>query len=197
LTSVRSLSAASFRSWIINAIHASADPDLIRSAKSLGPNFVYENPTIYRLAVLLLSLKRKEQGDDQHQAEQKDGMLEHYNSLLLKYCKDIGQCAPQIPPAGDPPPDGPIILITRTTGNIGSHILAQLLSEQHISTIYALNRALTSKGAVDRLHLAFVERHLSEGLLSQPQLHLLVGNVTKPNFGLELAEYKEVRLLAL
>ena len=51
---------------------------------------------------------------------------------------------------------GPVILITGTTGNIGSHILAQLLSDDRISVVYALNRASTTR--TDRLRSAFVER---------------------------------------
>ena len=85
----------------------------------------------------------------------------------------------------------PVVLLTGSTGNIGSHILAYLLSDKNIAKVYTLNRP--SANPEERLKAAFAERLLPSDLLDKPKAVSLTGDVTLPNFGLSVERYNEVR----
>lgn len=109
--------------------------------------------------------------------------------MVAKYCANVPTQKRALDATGDV-----VVLLTGSTGNIGSHILAHLLEDQRITKIYTLNRP--SAGAEDRLQTAFAERGLPVELLQLDKLVSLSGDVTQPNFALESAQYAEVHLFA-
>ena len=84
----------------------------------------------------------------------------------------------------------PAVLLTGSTGNIGSHILAYLLSDERVGCLHTLNRP--SADPLRRLRSAFSERGLPVELLDDSRFVSLAGDITRDNFGLEEAQYKEV-----
>lgn len=78
-----------------------------------------------------------------------------------------------------------IVLLTGSTGNIGSHVLASLLNEPRVQRVYTLNRP--SSTAEDRQKATFIDRDLPVRLLGNGKLVQLSGVVTEDNFGLEPA----------
>lgn len=107
---------------------------------------------------------------------------------MSKYCADIPQAVQGQYPART---DGPIVLLTGSTGSIGSNILASLLSERKVVQIYALSRQSTTEDR--RLRTAFEDRSLPVSLLDDSRLSILVGDVTQPNWALDKAQYDEVQ----
>ena len=85
----------------------------------------------------------------------------------------------------------PVVLLTGATGNIGSHILASLLSEGSISRIYTLDRPSADPAA--RLRASLEDRALPGKLLQDPRLVCLFGDINQDKFGLEASTYNEVR----
>ena len=91
------------------------------------------------------------------------------------------------------------VLVTGTTGRLGSHLLAQLLARPDVARVYALNRPAlgASRSIEERTRSAFKLWGLDESLLTSDKVVLLVGDLTKAKFGLEAHVYDEVRLSAL
>ena len=86
-----------------------------------------------------------------------------------------------------------VVLLTGSTGNVGSHILAHLLCDARISRVYVLNRP--SDDPLGRLKAAFSSRLLPTSILADNKLVFLVGDVSQVKFGLEEQQYDEVCIL--
>jgi hypothetical protein len=180
-----SLSATFFRNRIIGVLRSSKDPQIADFGKQVSPNLIFEHPTINGLAIFLstaLNLPAESRINNQSGVRTSD-----IEAFVSKYVSSL-------PPAkardSAITSDECVVLLTGSTGNIGSHILAYLLSDQRISRVYTLNRP--SANPDERLKLAFHERRLPTKLLDQPNLISLVGDVTQNLFGLDWSVYAEV-----
>lgn len=87
------------------------------------------------------------------------------------------------------------IVVTGTTGSLGSHILANLLQTPSVERVYALNRPSEkgSKSLLDRQTRAFREHGLPLELLESPKLRLLESNTSASMLGLPLSTFEEIR----
>ncbi|OBZ73412.1 putative polyketide synthase 22 [Grifola frondosa] len=109
--------------------------------------------------------------------------------LVEKYTADIPERAavPQDPTAPK------TVLITGTTGSVGSHILAHVLQSPHHQKVYALLRKSDSGvSPVERQKSAFQSRGLDVALLQSEKLVVLEGTVHEASLGLPPAVYKEI-----
>ena len=86
------------------------------------------------------------------------------------------------------------VIVTGTTGRLGSHLLAQLLARKDVQHVYALNRATASstKSLDVRSREAFRMWGLDESLLNSEKVSFHVANLTQPQLGLEVGVYEEV-----
>ena len=91
-------------------------------------------------------------------------------------------------PTSLPPSGGAVVLLTGSTGNIGSHILASLLADPRISRVYAFNRGQES---AHRQAVAFRARGLPADLLFSDKYVPLVGDLNEERFGLSHDVYDE------
>lgn len=86
-----------------------------------------------------------------------------------------------------------VILLTGSTGHLGSHIMASLLRDPQISMIYTLNRfhvkGLSSR---DRHRNRFIEEGLDATLLDSTKLIQIEGDYEKENLGVSEVLYTEV-----
>lgn len=152
----------------------------------ISPNIIFDHPTIDELASYLASLLS--QTPEPHEEAARSGVdAAEIESLTSKYTHDMPgpRFNGQVWTAS-----GPVVVLTGSTGNIGSHILAQLLSDDRIPRIFTLNRPSSDPDA--RLRAAFVDRGLPAGLLSLPKLSSWIGDITQHNFGLDQTQYSEV-----
>lgn len=159
----------------------SADDDSIRTAaQNISQNIVYEHPTLSELATALVALVNPSSA-----AETKD-RLRHIADMIHKFSADIP--SPNYNLASS---SGPItVLLTGSTGNVGSHILVALLAEPRVEKVYTLSRP-ASQGE-DRQRAAFVERGLPEVLLDTGKLVSFVGDPNQPELGLKHEDFVEV-----
>jgi hypothetical protein len=81
-------------------------------------------------------------------------------------------------------PDGKtVILLTGSTGGLGSHILEILLRLSSVERVYAFNRR-GKRPVSERQREAFLDRALDVTLLSTDKLVFLEGDTAKEDLGL-------------
>lgn len=90
--------------------------------------------------------------------------------------------------------DGHIVLITGSTGGLGSYMLASLLKRQDVTRIYALNRQLMTTTAKQRQRSTFEDRGLDTSLLHSQRLVYIEGDTSQEQLGLDRRRYEEVKL---
>ncbi|PSR94668.1 hypothetical protein PHLCEN_2v4400 [Hermanssonia centrifuga] len=111
-----------------------------------------------------------------------------YESLVAKYTQDFAE-RPAV--LREPAQGGDVVLTTGTTGGLGCHILVQLLSDDAVKTVYALNRP--SADLVRRHQDVFQRNGLDLEWLRSPKLCLLEGTLTEPALGLDNPTYAKIR----
>lgn len=88
------------------------------------------------------------------------------------------------------------IVVTGTTGAVGSYLLAGLLENDKVETVWAFNRK-SKEGLMARQKASFEEKMLDVSLLESTKLVMLEGNLESVNFGLQEDVYHRVRIAAL
>ncbi|TFK33796.1 acetyl-CoA synthetase-like protein [Crucibulum laeve] len=180
-----SLSATFLRLRILGALsRLDSAPEL--STKILQ-NVVYTHPTVDELSKYIVHLLENPGGSTKtkNSAAFIEGMISKYS---------IGLDAPLPLAIPDDINSTPActVLITGTTGSLGSDILALLLRDGSVQRIYALNRS-GPKSLLARHEDRFVDKGLDERLLSAQKLVLLEGDTSQRRLGLAPALYDEIR----
>lgn len=107
--------------------------------------------------------------------------------MMAQYSKEFA------PHTGtDPIPPHDIVLVTGTTGTIGSNVLARLVADPKIGRVYGLNRE-NSVSLDDRQRIALRARGLDPSVVDSPKVVLLEGTVSQPTLGLPDDLYEELR----
>lgn len=86
-----------------------------------------------------------------------------------------------------------VVLITGTTGSLGSYFLAQLLKDKSVTRIYAFNRPSSVLSTLQRQRNAFKDRDLETTLLCDPKLIFVEGDASKSGLGIEKALYNTIK----
>ncbi|EKM51562.1 uncharacterized protein PHACADRAFT_127221 [Phanerochaete carnosa HHB-10118-sp] len=175
-----SLSATFFRNRIISTLRAFGEPHLTQAAQSISPNLIFEYPTIRGLASFLSRLVDTA-SDERSQAASPGVAVAEIEALVRRYTSDLPRAKAN---ASVGPQGAPVVLLTGSTGNIGSHILVSLLADDRIACVYTLNRSSTSP-PIERLKTAFSERALPVDILDSPKLSAFVGDITQSKFNLD------------
>ena len=153
------------------------------NTRDISSSFVYQHPYIAGLAsfVSSIALGQKDGNSGTDKAQEMRKMVE-------KYSKNFSTHVPSAPlPTKD------TILLTGTTGALGSNILAQLVASPLVIRIYAFNRA--SGGTtplLERQKSAFQERGLDPSLVTSKKVVLVEGNVSEKGLGISAELYSEV-----
>ena len=154
-------------------------------------NFVYDHPTIASLAKFLQELATGATDEAiksvSSRADAMRAMVEKYNKFTSsRLDKSTGGNGT----AGD------VVIVTGTTGALGSYLLAELIRNNGVSVVYALNRAGrkgTAATVAERQKKSLLERGLeADGILASEKLVLLEVNLTLPRFGLADDLYEKV-----
>ena len=87
-----------------------------------------------------------------------------------------------------------IVMITGTTGALGSAVLAELIACEQVSRVYALER-----GSPDGMELrrrqedSLKRRNLHPGILASPKVVSVEADFTVSGLGVDVGVYREVR----
>ena len=141
---------------------------------SLAPSTVYTNPTIARLTVALQSLtqasRTTKEADEKAQTDRMSLMLDKYSTAL----ETKGEWV-------DKPRNGPqVVILTGSTGALGSYLLEALTRCESILKIYCFNRSANSEQQQARVSQA-------RGLRTQWKSHrviFLTVDLAKSDLGL-------------
>ncbi|KIJ09827.1 hypothetical protein PAXINDRAFT_17112 [Paxillus involutus ATCC 200175] len=190
-----SLSVTYLRNQLLNAVRGSQDAN-IRSAVSRIPlNIIFENPTIKRLAARIASLVSE--GGESQTLEMKEQHIAAMNTMIEKYT--IGLNGPANRPGingannGKAHAAGAVILLTGSTGGLGSFLLSQILENSTVERVYALNRPSLFTPIVERQRSAFLDKGLPVDLLCTSKLVFVEADASRDKCGLPSALYDEIR----
>lgn len=148
----------------------------------LALSTVYHNLTARQLATAIAS--NSSDGPDDHDNQK---VLEQ---LLATY-RDILQEIPRIPITPSTEENGLAdVLLTGSTGTLGTSILSALLKNPRIGHVFCLNRS--SDGGREAQLKHFTSSNLSIGILSH-RVTFLHADLTDPTLGLDEQKYAELR----
>ncbi|KAI9720079.1 MAG: putative secondary metabolism biosynthetic enzyme [Chrysothrix sp. TS-e1954] len=141
------------------------------------PRHIYEAPTPALLADKLLQLIDGKNAFEEQGSEEMERMLDTYTSRLLH------RTPIETSEAGQP---AKVVLLTGSSGSLGSYILDSLLQDSKIDSIICINRSGTT---VDRQVSINRKRGLSTHLA---RVAFEEADMTMPFFGLEAERFMEM-----
>lgn len=166
------------------------------ASRNLGEDFVYQNATIQCLSTYIVQLVTGSacplqdaiRGKELSKVEQMEAMVEELVSSLQQDI--LSSKADHHPSSVLSQKD--VVLLTGTTGALGSNLLAQLLSDDAIERVYALNRrSFSGRTLVERQEDVFKHQGLDVELLKSAKLHLLEADASAARLGLSHSLYTE------
>ncbi|KAJ7052224.1 putative aminoadipate reductase [Mycena amicta] len=111
-------------------------------------------------------------------------------AMIAKYSEGLDVLPPseqRVPSSG-----GAVILLTGSTGGLGSHILDILLRHSSVQRVYAFNRP-SRTSISQRQEAAFRDRALDVGLLGSSKLVYLQGDSAREDLGLSEQVFDELK----
>ncbi|KAJ7775603.1 male sterility protein-domain-containing protein [Mycena maculata] len=168
--------------WIRNSIlHASTNSQNI-DLTAIPTNFVYSNPTVRMLAEMLAKLAEGGISKPQEISRRANVM----EVMVKKYTHEFPQHM-----ATTEAQKAQVVLVTGTTGALGSHILTHLLALPDISMVYALNRPPSNLR--ERQSHSFEKNGIDTHLVDSSKLRLLTGDLNAPRFDLSAQDFDTLR----
>ncbi|RDW80997.1 putative NRPS-like enzyme [Aspergillus mulundensis] len=145
---------------------------------SITQQQVYAHPSIAQLAASLLSILDGTSNDVTAISR-----TERITNMITKYTHDLPQ--PQI--KNQTPPGTQTVILTGSTGSLGTYLLNALLQDSTISKIYCLNRSGTAQA---KQTTSFIEKALeSTPLTDSNRVEFLTASLGERNLGLDESKY--------
>ena len=179
---VYSLSATLLRRRITGALQATTSEKAKAGIAFIDQNTVYTYPTVDRLTDYLVRL-----ATDTDKIDNVKSHVDQIETMVAQYSKPW----PTIHGIAEP---GTTVLLTGSTGNLGSHILEAFLRDPRILRIYAFNRS-SSHQPLDRHISRFENNGLDKALLTSEKLTFLEGDASQDNLGVESSVFNQVCIL--
>jgi hypothetical protein len=162
----------------------SGDNNAKAAAQKIPQNFVYAHPSIEELAVAITMLVN----NDTNSNRTAKALVEE---MISKYSEGFEEAI--VHERSGSSSGGMTVLLTGSTGGLGSHILEILLGLASVERVYAFNRPGRTPIS-ERQTEAFVDRALNVHLLSSEKLVYLEGDTSKQDLGLPVAIWTTVSI---
>jgi hypothetical protein len=191
ISKIYSLQATFIRNAILRGIKFENSPFASEWVdRHVSPNVVFEHPTINGLATLLYSYLDRQQNMVADKVSP-TAHTQEMKAMVAKYTADIASrknltSRTVIKPA--------VILLTGTTGVLGSYLTEFLVNSPDVARVWALNRETSGTNLVDRQKEALRDRGISESIIQSEKLRLVEGDLVQPQFGLPDTVWKEVNI---
>lgn len=184
-----------------NSIQATRIEIIIRNSlkQALGPkpeinnirNFIYELQTPRAIADFLSSLINS--GGTRASAESNSyRRMKEMEELLFPLTSNFATPTLSVQDSNSTGEAEAVILVTGTTGALGSNFLATIIEDLTVAHIYAINRSLCGIPIAERQRQTFAQQGLDPELLSHRKVSLLEGDLTKQCFSLDSIIFEEV-----
>ena len=176
-----SLQATWIRNSLLHALRATSKAN----TRNIPFNFVYDHPTISRLATYVASVARSEK----EVAKVGASAIQAMHQMLDKYSQDF--------PVHNPGPQrsrpiGDTVFVTGTTGGLGCALLSRLWETPEVVKIYAFNRKGKRPLRERQRDLLLDRGYPADSILDSFKVVLLEGDLAQPNIGLSQELYTEV-----
>ncbi|KEP48049.1 putative acetyl-CoA synthetase-like protein [Rhizoctonia solani 123E] len=179
-----SLTATMLLRILKSSLHASSDPNVQSAATKINQQTIFGKPTVRQLAQLLVQLSENDDASVDPVAE----ALQNILAMIQKYDSDW----PRQEARSVRPVQKERVVVTGTTGGLGSHLLAQLLESDRVEKVWAMNRK-SSKGNREREVASFEDKQLDVSLLKSKKLVFMDTDLEDPKLGLRDEAYDEIR----
>jgi len=136
---------------------------------TLGPTIIYGNPTLEKLSRAFYAALHPGLSNGEDPVKSTFQLAE---DIIAKYTRDL-------------PQDGDSVIVTGTTGSLGTYLLDTLVKNPTVKRIYCFNR---SGDAEERQRAAFKTKGLTE-IWPAKKVHFLTADLSKPDFGLGQGKY--------
>ncbi|TFK59329.1 putative aminoadipate reductase [Pluteus cervinus] len=189
-----SLGATFIRQRLVAAIRKYDEKLYDRINSKITESTVYGHPQVDRLAEYIVSLLENPDGAATKGSDMRDeieAMIAKYSLPSVHVMNDALDGDNHVS-NGSHPTLARTVLVTGSTGNLGAHLLDQLLRDDRVGKVYSLNRP-SSKTPLERHQERFHDHGLDLALLTSPKLVFLEGDTAQPLLGLEEAQLTEVR----
>ncbi|CAL1703617.1 unnamed protein product [Somion occarium] len=178
-----SLSATFLRNRIIAALRTSPFPSAQRAAVHVAQDFVFAHPTIESLTQGVLHLVGSIEG-------RQSSRRADIQTLIDKYTPKFPEDATTEPFEGA---EEAVVVLTGSSGHLGSHILASLLQQDKVAKVYTFNRG---NDVVEKQRNAFQNRGLPVSLLQDKRLVQLPTDLSVSSLGLSPDILHEIKRTA-
>ncbi|KAL1592893.1 putative NRPS-like protein biosynthetic cluster [Nothophoma quercina] len=155
--------------------------DLGGRQSQLGQNVLYETGNVQALARHIDGLRtgNAEQAKDTYQV-MRDLVAKH--SSFKTYNEEF-RTAPTLE----------TVVLTGVTGGLGAHLLAQLVRDPKVSTVWALVRASSEHNALERTLQSLSSRGISLSTEEICKIVAVPSDLSKPDFGLGASRFLQLR----
>ncbi|KAH8113759.1 acetyl-CoA synthetase-like protein [Phellopilus nigrolimitatus] len=175
--------------WIRNTVLRVLRDSHAGVARKLSATFVYDYPTIVRLTTYLSSSVSgtavSSAGDATAKSRELEALVSKYTTAFPTFVAGEGS-----KDGGD----GAIVLLTGSTGSLGSNILAKLIESKAVKRIYAMSRQSADGMSVKERHSkAFKRDSLDSRLLEDARVRFLEGDASHPDFAIDPKQFVEMQ----
>ncbi|EPS28358.1 hypothetical protein PDE_03304 [Penicillium oxalicum 114-2] len=147
-------------------------------SQTIGPQQIYRNSTVTRLAHFIHGILTG-------QTVTTLSRVDRINKTIAKYTTNLSQCSGQYLP----PPRSQTIILTGSTGSLGTYLLNALLNDSNIEKIYCFNRT----DAKDRQIASLEKKDFDAGPLNDnSRVEFLQVSFGDKQFGLSMDKYTEL-----
>ena len=164
--------------------------------RAVSPRTVYTNPSINKLVRFLqretgmvrhLIVVESDESTDGSEAEKSDSEdVSLMEGLLQKYVQRL-PLQRKTRPVSSPPPRGQTVLLTGSTGSLGSYLLSQLIDDADVSKIICLDR---SSDSAERYNQNRLRRGLSAATSSRVEFYKV--DLSLKRFGVDETAYNRI-----
>ncbi|KAF8320371.1 acetyl-CoA synthetase-like protein [Clavulina sp. PMI_390] len=193
-----SLTATFLRLRCNNAMQRFPDLSVSSKARLLDADVVFTHPTISSLVQYLISIVSS---DNTSIVDAKNDHVQNMENLVQKYIADLPNGLAMSPPkalndlqneeAGVVHKDS--ILITGTTGALGSALLKQVIGSSRFERVWALNRpGPPGNSGMQRQQASFSDKGLDLSLLRHEKVRMIDVDASADHLGLSSSDYEEI-----
>ncbi|KAF8581171.1 acetyl-CoA synthetase-like protein, partial [Ramaria rubella] len=182
-----SLEATYIRNSILRALRDSAPMSRIHE---LPTSFVYQHPSIQQLGEYVADISGKKEVKNRGNTEKTREQV--MDDMVHMYTRDFPTHVVALPNGG-PTTQGEVVLLTGTTGGLGSQMLAQLIGLESVSKIYAFNRPKVGLSSRDRQQQVFLDRGNPPTLLDSEKVIFVEGDTSLEGLGVPENVFDEMR----
>ncbi|KAH8110846.1 acetyl-CoA synthetase-like protein [Phellopilus nigrolimitatus] len=179
--------------WIRNTVLRVLRDSHAGVARKLSATFIYDYPTIARLAEYLSSsvsgTSVAPAGDARAKARELEALVAKYTTAFPTFVAGAG--------SGNDG-NGDAVLLTGSTGSLGSNILAKLIQNKAVTRVYAMSRPSSDGVSVKERHAkAFERESLDVQLLDDARVSFVEGDAGHADFAIDAKLFAETKLINL